>query len=110
MLDRISFATLTFAAALGATVSAAQAWDDTKYPDLKGQWVRGYPGGSRFDPWNPTARSMSISCRRRAAFGPAAPVSAGGSSTTRLFHSTCAPRLSGCISPTCGWGMGNGKT
>src|SRR6516225_2803447 len=50
MLDRISFATLTFAAALGAAVSAAQVWDDTKYPDLKGQWVRGYPGGSRFDP------------------------------------------------------------
>jgi hypothetical protein len=43
MLDRISFAALAFAAALGATVSAAQAWDDTKYPDLKGQWVRDTP-------------------------------------------------------------------
>ena len=47
MLDRISFAALAFAAALGATVSAAQAWDDTKYPDLKGQWVRGYQRASQ---------------------------------------------------------------
>ena len=37
MLDRISFAALAFAAALGATVSAAQAWDDTKYPEVPTQ-------------------------------------------------------------------------
>jgi len=41
MVDRISFAALAFATALGASVSAAQ--DDRKYPDLKGQWVRGTP-------------------------------------------------------------------
>jgi hypothetical protein len=50
MFERSSFAVIALAAVLGATVTAAQAWDDTKYPDLKGQWVRGYPGGARFDP------------------------------------------------------------
>ena len=50
MLGRIALVAFSLAAALGATVTAAQAWDDTKYTDLKGQWVRGYQGGSRFDP------------------------------------------------------------
>jgi hypothetical protein len=50
MFDRSSIATVALLAALSATFTDAQAWDDTKYPDLKGQWVRGYPGGARFDP------------------------------------------------------------
>src|SRR5215471_18064407 len=50
MFDRSSIATVALLAALSATVTDAQAWDDTKYPDLKGQWVRGYRGGARFDP------------------------------------------------------------
>jgi hypothetical protein len=41
------------AAALAASFAPAQAWDDARYPDLKGQWVRGYPGLSRFDPSKP---------------------------------------------------------
>jgi hypothetical protein len=64
MLDRISIAGLALAALLGASVTAAQAWDDTKYPDLKGQWVRGYPGGSRFDP------SKGIGPRQEAPLTP----------------------------------------
>jgi hypothetical protein len=64
MLDRIPFVAFSLAAALGATVTAAQAWDDTKYPDLKGQWVRGYSGGSRFDP------SKGIGPRQEAPLTP----------------------------------------
>jgi hypothetical protein len=50
MPDRSSIAAIALAAALGATNTSAQAWDEARYPDLKGQWVRGYPGGARFDP------------------------------------------------------------
>src|SRR6516165_8168326 len=64
MLDRIAFVAFSLAAALGATVTAAQAWDDMKYPDLKGQWVRGYQGGSRFDP------SKGIGPRQEAPLTP----------------------------------------
>jgi hypothetical protein len=49
MLDRGSIAGVAFLAALLATIADATAWDDSRYPDLKGQWVRGYPAG-RFDP------------------------------------------------------------
>jgi hypothetical protein len=41
------------ALALTAMIADARAWDETRYPDLKGQWVRGYPGLSRFDPAKP---------------------------------------------------------
>jgi hypothetical protein len=50
MLHRSSIAAMVLAAALGATIASAQAWDDARYPDLKGEWVRGYPGLARFDP------------------------------------------------------------
>jgi hypothetical protein len=50
MLHRISIAAIALAAVLGAASSDAQVREDAKYPDLSGQWVRGYPGGARFDP------------------------------------------------------------
>jgi hypothetical protein len=50
MLYRISIAAIVLAAVLGATSADAQVREDAKYPDLSGQWVRGYPGGARFDP------------------------------------------------------------
>ena len=37
MLERISIA----ASVLLATIATASAFDQTKYPDLKGQWRRG---------------------------------------------------------------------
>src|ERR1700752_792317 len=40
MLRQGSIAALALAAALPLTWSAAQAFDDSKYPDLKGQWLR----------------------------------------------------------------------
>src|SRR5438067_3278498 len=47
-------------AGLCATIADAQAWDDSKYPDLKGQWVRaeGARGVGRFDPTKPPAREQ----------------------------------------------------
>jgi hypothetical protein len=53
MLCRSSIAAIVFAAMLGATSADAQVVDTAKYPDLSGQWVRGYPGGARFDPAKP---------------------------------------------------------
>jgi hypothetical protein len=64
MPDRSSIAAIVVAAALSATVTCAQAWDETKYPDLSGQWVRGYPGGARFDP------SKGIGPRQEAPLTP----------------------------------------
>ena len=53
MLYRSSIAAIVLAAALGATCADAQVVDNAKYPDLSGQWIRGYPGGARFDPAKP---------------------------------------------------------
>src|SRR5437762_14376076 len=40
------------------TIVGAQAWDDAKFPNLKGQWVRaeGAAGQGRFDPTKPPGR------------------------------------------------------
>ena len=40
------------------TIDDARAVDETKYPDLKGQWVRaeGAAGQGRFDPTKPPGR------------------------------------------------------
>jgi len=54
MLDRGTMGALALAAMLCAAASGARAFDDTKYPDLHGQWigVRGTAGGGQpsFDP------------------------------------------------------------
>jgi len=41
---------IAFVAALLMTTAAAQAFDDAKYPDLKGAWNRAVAGQPRFDP------------------------------------------------------------
>ena len=60
MRDRRLLAFITFALMLGLTIADAQAWDDSKYPDLKGQWRRaergdiaGGFGGLRYDASRP---------------------------------------------------------
>src|SRR2546423_77912 len=53
MLSRASIAATTLAAALFASVASLQAFDDTKYPDLSGQWLAvrlGVRGQPAFDP------------------------------------------------------------
>jgi len=64
MLQRSFIAAAALAAALGASVAGAWAFDDARYPDLKGQWVRGYPGLARFDP----AKGMGL--RQEAPLTP----------------------------------------
>jgi hypothetical protein len=58
MLYRSLTGVIAFVAALGVTIVDLQAWDDAKYPDLKGQWVRadGNRGVGRFDPSKPPGR------------------------------------------------------
>jgi len=52
---RNSIGALALALAMGTTICGVQAWDETKYPNLKGQW-RSLGGPMRFDeskPWGP---------------------------------------------------------
>jgi hypothetical protein len=57
MPHRTSIADITLVAALGMMmISDARAWDDAKYIDLKGQWVRADGGMGRYDPTKPPGR------------------------------------------------------
>jgi hypothetical protein len=51
---------LTVLAALAMTVAGARAFDDAKYPNLKGQWTRapvpGATGQPTYDPSKPEGR------------------------------------------------------
>ena len=60
MLYRSSIGAIVLMAALCATIAGVQAWDDSKYPDLTGQWVRaeGARGVGRYDPTKPPARGQ----------------------------------------------------
>ena len=49
MFDRSLIAAIAVVLALGATTAEIRAWDDSTYPDLKGQWVRAPGGGARYD-------------------------------------------------------------
>ena len=56
MLDRLSIGVLALAASLCLSLSGARAFDDAKYPDLNGQWLRvrlALPGQPPFDPTKP---------------------------------------------------------
>ena len=71
MLDHISTAAIALATAFCITIVDAQAWDDSKYPDLKGQWVRA--NGARGRSTRPRWRDFpNVSAGRVAAtFHPA---------------------------------------
>ena len=59
---RSAIHTIVLATALLMTIGSAQAFDDSKYPDLKGQWerfvVRGVPGQPSFDQTKPWGRGQ----------------------------------------------------
>jgi hypothetical protein len=57
MLYRSSIGAIALVAALSAAGSCAQAFDETKYPDWKGQWVR-IGGGGQYDPGKPAGRGQ----------------------------------------------------
>ena len=60
MLQRSSIGVVTLVVSLVLAVGSARAFDDAKYPDLRGQWGRAVaPGASdepRFDPAKPPGR------------------------------------------------------
>ena len=57
-----TIAAIALTAALWAAPAAAPAFEDSKYPDLHGQWIRaaapGGTGGPRFDPHKPPGRGQ----------------------------------------------------
>ena len=58
MFDRSLIAAIAIMVALCATTAEIRAWDDSKYPDLKGQWVRAPGGGARYDWSKPAGRGQ----------------------------------------------------
>jgi hypothetical protein len=55
---RSSIGSIALAAALCVPFAGAQAFDESKYPDLKGQWVRADSGAPRYDPTKPSGRGQ----------------------------------------------------
>jgi hypothetical protein len=53
MFDRRLIASIALSAALLLTLSSAQAFDESKYPDFNGQWRRTATGQPRYDPGKP---------------------------------------------------------
>ena len=58
MHHRIPIGTLMLAVALGVTMSNARAFDESKYPNWKGQWLRTDTGTPRYDPSKPPGRGQ----------------------------------------------------
>jgi hypothetical protein len=58
MFERSLIAAIAVVLALGATTAEIRAWDDSKYPDLKGQWVRAPGGGASYDWSKPAGRGQ----------------------------------------------------
>jgi hypothetical protein len=92
MLDRGLVGALVLVSALAATMVDARAFDDSKYPDLKGQW-RPVGGPMRFDPTKPWGQGQQapLTPEYQAIFEDnLADQAAGGQGTTPTFT---------CISP-----------
>jgi hypothetical protein len=66
MQARCAIAVMALATALCATMPGAQAFDESKYPDLKGQWNR--VGAPRWDPNNRTYQGVPLTPEYQAIF------------------------------------------
>ena len=55
---RNTIGAMTLAVMLGATMGSARAFDQSKYPDWKGQWLRTDGGTPRYDPSKPSGRGQ----------------------------------------------------
>jgi hypothetical protein len=92
MVERSLIGAIALAFALGATMVDARAFDDSKYPDLKGQW-RIVGGPMRFDtnkPWG-LGQQAPLTPEYQAIFeANLVDQAAGGQGTTPTFT---------CISP-----------
>jgi hypothetical protein len=53
-----SLGALVVALSLGLSLAGARAFDDNKYPDLSGQWLRTDTGTPRYDPSKPSGRGQ----------------------------------------------------
>jgi hypothetical protein len=92
MLDRSLLGAIALATALCATTAPTWAWDDAKYPDLKGQW-RAIGGPGRFDISKPAGRGQQapLTAEYQAVFEANLVDQAnGGQGTTPTYK---------CISP-----------
>src|SRR5438874_11086977 len=59
MRSRYSMRAASLAAAICGTIAGAWAFDESKYPDLKGQWVGvGVDADSPWDPTKPAGRGQ----------------------------------------------------
>ena len=58
MSYRHSIGAMLLASVLGAAMDNAQAFDESKYPDWKGQWLRTDTGAPRYDPSKPSGRGQ----------------------------------------------------
>jgi len=59
MVERYPIGAVALAAALAATIAGARAWDEAKYPDLKGQWLGvGAGPDAAWDPERPAGRGQ----------------------------------------------------
>jgi hypothetical protein len=83
MKKRMSIGVIALGAALGLAIAGASAFDETLYPDLKGQWTAvGIGQGAQWDPSKPPGRAQEApltaeyqaiydaTLARRAAAGP----------------------------------------
>jgi hypothetical protein len=91
VLDRNSIGTIALAVALLATMGVAQAFDDSKYPDWKGQWRRADPGPPRYDPSEPlNAQQAPLTDEYKTVHAASiADQKAGGQGNDPTY--TCAP-------------------
>jgi hypothetical protein len=87
MLDRRSIGAIAVLAMFWATTTSALAWDDAKYPNLKGQW-RVVGGPMRYDgakPWGP-GQEAPLTAEYQAIFeANLADQAAGGQGFDRDF-------------------------
>jgi hypothetical protein len=92
MLDRGLLGAIALVAALCGTTAPTRAWDDAKYPDLKGQW-RPIGGPGRFDISKPAGRGQQapLTAEYQAVFeANVLDQASGGQGTTPTYK---------CISP-----------
>ncbi len=90
MADRSSIVVLTLLAMLGIFITGAMAFDDARYPDLKGQWTR--TGDARWDPSKPrgAGQQAPLTPEYQAIHKAAmADEAAGGQGTDPTY--TCLP-------------------
>ena len=59
--NRIAIGAVMLAAVLGVTMGNARAFDESRYPSWKGQWLRTDTGIPRYDPGKPAAKTASAS-------------------------------------------------